>query len=614
MAPGEPTKLSGNSALYFYQSFHRQRVFLPRNLTTALEVNGTGDGQEPRPPRRRPSTKIDDIMARIQEPHLGVSSVSRADGAVLKIEAKGLKVRNTSRPGAQLKKAKPFLCRCEFFVKYKDGSKSRDVFRTNEMCTVTPAQDGTATIDMDHPIYIKARNLYVLQKRGGVEKLELAESYLAGFLLQTNDPKSAWPPFHPSTQLPGSKMETNLVAIIRGLPEATRTRWHELHLVCSGKYIEQPSNLLIDLTLRWSNPNLCTSHPPTAPLTRPRVPTKHLTLYTLASKSASTVQTFPIAGYSCPFCNGRTFPSQPILHFHLLTSHDLFMYKLRSRKPPPTSTTCLEITLDLNPLPTLARASDSVPDHRTFMWRRPAVPFSLPAFLRSDTSWLNERKPLHPPRLPSTTSSLPPPSRLPLTNVPARPPRHKRFTAAPVTSLPAPVLLRSKSKRFVQPAEVLSESDDDISDGWLQLKTEQLLDDFEDVAASEKHFMKIWNKHLFEERPQGAVYMSQVCVRFVRENREELQADGLPVECWKWLLNLVMMGALDAECVRVCMDLLNGEKGAGEGEGEFVGERREKRRKVEEVEEWKRVCTCGGRWERNKMVRCDGTVPTHSPS
>ena len=125
--------------------------------------------------------------------------------------------------------------------------------------------------------------------------------------------------------------------------------------------------------------------------------------------------------------------------------------------------------------------------------------------------------------------------------------------------------------------------------------------------------MKLLNKHLLDERPAGAVYMPHVMVRFVRQNKAELLQAGLAVEFWKWLSNSVMMGVLDAEGVRVCMELLR--DGVEEGKGDFFGrndvqERKGKRVKIEEEKEpkWKGVCTCDRPWVRSEMVRCDGKV------
>jgi len=187
------------------------------------------------------------------------------------------------------------------------------------------------------------------------------------------------------------------------------------------------------------------------------------------------------------------------------------------------------------------------------------------------------------------------------------------------------VFIRSRSKRFVYPDEELSESDDDVATGWLQMEHKEIIEDFTDVARNEMTFMQLWDRHLFLERPIGYSHIPQVLIRFAREQAENMRTSQLLVEFWKHCLNLVQYGIIDTECVAFCMRVIKGEgqwSSAGQTKwgiglsGPLVLDTQEAApTKVEDTdvidclqapEIISGFCTCGKPFDKPEMVLCNG--------
>jgi hypothetical protein len=193
---------------------------------------------------------------------------------------------------------------------------------------------------------------------------------------------------------------------------------------------------------------------------------------------------FTVPRYTCPFCDGREFRNLTNLHFHLITSHDLFQFKVKQSRPANglrSSENFVEVFVDLAKEPTVGRASDHVPDHRTFRWIRPAQELDVHRILQGDWSWVNDKRGISLPSrrdifTGNTLVSMPTPRKIDLNEVEELPAKKKRKyrVPEPKNGLSGPVFIRSKSKRFVRPGEELSESDDDVDEEWLKLEHEEV--------------------------------------------------------------------------------------------------------------------------------------------
>lgn len=60
-------------------------------------------------------------------------------------------------------------------------------------------------------------------------------------------------------------------------------------------------------------------------------------------------------------------------------------------------------------------------------------------------------------------------------------------------------------------------STDEIDDEWAQTLSEKLMDEFEDVSASEKLLMKLWNRHLKFPPVLADAQLPAACVLFAQQ-------------------------------------------------------------------------------------------------
>ncbi|KAK9447179.1 uncharacterized protein V1518DRAFT_421546 [Limtongia smithiae] len=330
-------------------------------------------------------------------------------------------------------------------------------------------------------------------------------------------------------------------------------------------------------------------------------------------------KTYVLSGFGCPWCNDKDFYALERLHFHFLTCHDLFTFRVEMRRP-----LLMDVYITLAGEFLYERASPKVPDIRVIQWMRPSyLKFKLANYLRGDMTWLQEGVSLLVMQMPmdnrsrslhgrgnasvaaslagsvtSTTvdenmsnmglvSSVS--SMHNVRTVPELPPRTKRLFPVPEAEVD---LYTTKAKRKLKTGEVMPESEDDNDDSWLIHKHDETIDDFEDVTANEKTFMKAWDRHIFEERPSAYKHVSESLLRFCRANGELLSSEPLKKEFWKHCLNFVDYGIIEPACMFACATYLKNLEvereqstaealvsGSGSGSGSSDGHKDAKSRK-----------------------------------
>ncbi|KAI5787216.1 VEFS-Box of polycomb protein-domain-containing protein [Geopyxis carbonaria] len=625
-------KFTGNSGFYIFMARYRQRIFLPRNLNAVLatvaphdkETRSRSNGNPPEeqnlaPERRRRKIGINEAMHKVKPK---IKNTGGADEPILKIEAKSLKRMRNFKPRNMMSKEQnpenglakdenvmTFRCRCAISIcekidvpiREKRPPPRRPLYSNSEMCTVTLDSEDTATIHMDDPFILGVSKLFVLTSRSQSKESMLTESYEATVTLEATDSKSPWPPLLHTTAhtFGGDPLNVQLVTQIKSLPLAPSTPWHEMTI--EGSETNITPNLSIELDCGWSIPSALDVQVNQSRKTiqAQRLPTpiseqgrelstnaqnisvawhfagsmdKRHTSYNLSEPNSRGEQIFSCSGFTCPLCDGREFQSCSFLHFHLITSHELFTFKVKQRKPSTGINSggdekydlIVDIMVDLGKEPMVTRASDKVPDHRTFDWIKPAKKFDINRILKGDWSWLNEKKNLAASVYRRGNSEpLQPVMRvIDLDNVPPILPRphRKMVVPEPKTVVEGPVFLRSKSKRFVRPGEELSESDDDADETWIQMKHDETLDDFTDVAHAERDFMKLWDKHMFIEKPIGFCHIPHAAIRFAQNHSEYLGRSHLLAEFWKHMLNLIQFKVIDTTVLKRCMEIVKGGK------------------------------------------------------
>ncbi|KAK7203604.1 hypothetical protein BZA70DRAFT_282886 [Myxozyma melibiosi] len=330
-------------------------------------------------------------------------------------------------------------------------------------------------------------------------------------------------------------------------------------------------------------------------------------------------KTFVLRGYGCPWCAMKDYGSYERLHFHFLTSHELFTFRVDRRKP-----FTIDVYITITGQFLYERASPKVLDIRLMQWLRPKhMKFKLQSFLRGDVSWLQEGASLmmlrqnggagvnagqhHSTRLTTASASGTPDAggegatvdslRLNLASVapnstiydvqtvPTLPPKARRVLPVPETEVR---LYTTKGKRLLKTGEEVSESEDEVDDMWLITKHEETIDDFEDVTLSEKEFIKLWDRHIFEERPSSYKHVSESLMRFCRNNRKTLRERTMQIEFWKHCLNLIDCGIIEPACFYACMWYLRNIEieraaAAAAAEVEVEGEEGRRRSDVDEL-------------------------------
>ncbi|KAK9364262.1 hypothetical protein V1504DRAFT_400013 [Lipomyces starkeyi] len=320
-------------------------------------------------------------------------------------------------------------------------------------------------------------------------------------------------------------------------------------------------------------------------------------------------KTYILSGFGCPWCYDKDFHTCERLHFHFMTCHELFSFRMDQRQPQ-----MIDVYITLTGEFLYERASTKVPDMRILQWMRPKSKFRLLDYLRGDLSWLQEGAAalaMQMPMNPATSAVLESRTRsharqsssrnltpgieeslrftmvsvtqgFDVDTVPELPPKARRVFPVPEIEVE---LYTTKSKRLLRPGEEMSESEDDNDDSWLAHKHEETIDDFEDVTASEKKFIKAWDGHIFEERPSSYKHVRDSLARFCRKNREMLSDRLFLIEFWKHCLNLIDCGIIEPACFYSCMQWLK----HAAAENEFIKTIRyseyESAEEMEDVEE-----------------------------
>jgi len=398
----------------------------------------------------------------------------------------------------------------------KQESRMNPLVRKRQFCTIAYLSEEFATIEMPDPFYVRAGELFVFTNRGPIQSFGLAESYTAEFALQPISTNQHWPPLASDNSLKWEDPTVvQLVGVFHSLPMAPATAYHELEFRVLGE-TSKWSDIDLELDCKWDKQGTITRSGEAYQLMPPRLPTpvseggrdfspvdSTVTRYIfhapvdderfhgyIGQPTIKHQHPFTVPRYTCPFCDGRELTNLTSLHFHLITSHDLFQFKVRSRKAnsglrgSERHENYVEVFVDLAKDAVVGRASDHVPDHRTFRWVKPPETLDVDRILHGDWSWLNDRRgmSLHHRKDMATGGALVPFSRkrINLSDVGDLPvnKRRKYRVPVPINGLQGLVFIRSRSKRFVHPGEDLSESDDDVDEGWLQMEHKEVSRDF----------------------------------------------------------------------------------------------------------------------------------------
>lgn len=101
------------------------------------------------------------------------------------------------------------------------------------------------------------------------------------------------------------------------------------------------------------------------------------------------------------------------------------------------------------------------------------------------------------------------------------------------------------------------DSDDDVDDEWQLAQAERLMDEFEDVTAKEKAFMKLWNRFVHRHAILADFQVSVACTTFAKHFGPELLRQGLRDELLFHMFALWDFNLLDQFNIRTCLGIVD---------------------------------------------------------
>ena len=98
------------------------------------------------------------------------------------------------------------------------------------------------------------------------------------------------------------------------------------------------------------------------------------------------------------------------------------------------------------------------------------------------------------------------------------------------------------------------DSEDEIDDSWIQEIEEKQIDELSNISQTSKSFMKLWNKHLYENRLSN-IFIKQACITFIEKYFKAIQKMS---DCWSLhLVTLLEYHALTGDDLLYLQLLLN---------------------------------------------------------
>ncbi|KAI9785493.1 MAG: hypothetical protein M1839_009234 [Geoglossum umbratile] len=622
-------RITGNVSLYLFLDRHRQRSFLRRNIEKALRFHAERERSSghavlpsngapvahPIPVDERGRGLLDREMDVVMAENIPTSVATihgeakthkrgeALDGivgkirphdtedslpeSVLKIEVRSLKrkrvgneqdSKSAERPVPKRMKSMLASCRCELQIlgqSLHDDSMEL-LIQDRQCCNVRRVlggdEDTVAEIELAEGAFFVRTNRLLDEVRRGSKLVQTRRSrYTVKISLISTEP-SNWLPELMAEPSPSHARSRHPVHLISASGNLCFPRGGVLldtwPASSTGSLNKKTTEFGMEVTVSASNLmpqklRKTAARKPSSDIERNPAPKAQVKYLIGATKTQK------LMGYCCNMCERREFPSIEFLHFHLLTCHDYFKYKI-SEGRSQEGTTRWKIHLDIADYRSF---DDDDDEDEKVVWVRPNRPFRLSKYLRGDDSWVTGKTPPPtpppaPPQLSRSTSSgrnsqtrQAPGSSIAIDSntVPDLPEPKSRKFAVP----PGGRYFRSLTKRRLKQGEMLSESDDDVDELWLIQKHKETIDDFADVFLAEKTFMKRFDEHMLRENLCAQRYVPSALIRFCRSNREWLNATDMLVEFWKQCLYLTQHGIINAVHVKTCMDIIQGGGDAG---------------------------------------------------
>ena len=611
---------TGKISFYIYRARNRNPLFLQRNLRRVLAVHkkqiklreerkqgrmkaqvqarGTLKETPPTIGKDWSPREINNIIER--RSFSDRDPVLRIDVTALRDRfAKFRDLRDEDEPPRKQAKISPVEASCALTIWDSTSGNLDTVVEQTRRCAIyqhsKPSGERSATIELSEPFIVTLRKLVPKRERASRTYGEqLFSMQLALMAANATDP---WPPVDmnlPRPKVPEYREQTGdlvrfpvLVAKWLRLPRLPadknesllevfasqdRSKYKpKLSLKIDAQWLEAPTPLAV-YNSEWRNGLVSPESSSRSTSAHDRgFPKCMIKTEWIFEGLVSFMDRLIFDGYTCPLCNGRRFHDAAEFHFHLITYHDIFKFRLSLKfeanhlgQSVGEGVVRVEIAENYEKRMLAGKKS---PDFRELSWVRPNCPFDLEALLKGDESWLG--KPprrsnllIPPPQLERSSSreagrDIPtsaitrPPDQVPDLSISAK--KKFRVPAAPNGLR----FYRTTAKCPLIEGDYVSESDDDIDEEWLLEKHSDTIDSFTDTLPQEKEFMQTYDRHMLQEDVSSDLHAGEALIRFCRANKSWLQSASMRLEFCKKAAALKLQHALSSTVIRACLAIIN---------------------------------------------------------
>ncbi|CAG5154230.1 uncharacterized protein ALTATR162_LOCUS3522 [Alternaria atra] len=267
----------------------------------------------------------------------------------------------------------------------------------------------------------------------------------------------------------------------------------------------------------------------------------------------------------CPHCSKRKTTGIEDLKMHLISWHEYFDYQVTLERVDEHGVEHWRFESEVANYRAGQRASDTADEPFDVRVLAPARPFDRRRYLAGDDEFERLAKMGKPTRnaktkLATNCSKVAPgprPRKAP-DQVQFRPRREKKTFVVP--KAPKGItFFRSISKRPLQPGEVISESDDELDEGWMYRRKHAEIDKAGLPEAS-RRFLKVFDDFMHEENLQADMHAGDSIIRFARERGVQIWRDDIMFEFTKKLNELLNEDVISIEVYGKALETVGQQK------------------------------------------------------
>jgi hypothetical protein len=566
--PGRQDRFSGNILLYDYLSRKRAPVFLDRNLTQILDAHEDLLRGNVRSGCRKPdfdfrsqweppsSDQLDIIMAR--ENYKGtfvleVHSIALQDGQT------ALHADRDHNPANKVRVLLRLSSTIRVSIIPPSDVPGIGSFDREAVLKGADRSHQEASVDMN-PIILKPRDFSTELGKIGIH--DMYRMMLSINFASQVDAQELYS-YLGLTEETATYLSTSYPNILECPPDKIT-----LPLKAAGK----PLGIGIQISMYWNstapgdsilathNRNLrSTIEPHSSYPTPPRdlIPRFKLT-YVYGN------ETLERSDLVCLHCSrGKKLKEIRDLEMHLNAWHDNFAYQLISEGIDTNGVAHWRFVSEVADSKADQRASDRSDEPRDVRVLAPDRPFDKRRFLEGDNGYqraarvekqlkITRRKP------PVDIVPIPAPrQRKRPEDIQERPQKQKKTFVVPK----APhgiTFFRSLSKRPLQPGEEISESDDELDEGWMYLRKHAEID--KDISSEPaRRFLKLFDDFMHDESIHADMHAGDAIIRFAR-HRSPIWHDDLIHEFRKKLDELLEDDVISKDVHDTAIEIVNAQK------------------------------------------------------